>query len=81
VLVDVNVQALHPTYPVGALVVGEATAVEHDVQAVPNMKYPGAQTTLAIAPEVHVHEAVLVPHVTQRFEVEFKEYPAEQAKQ
>jgi len=34
------------------------------------------QTTLAIAPEVHVHEAVEAPHETQRFEVEFKAYPA-----
>jgi len=40
-----------------------------------------AQTTLAIAPEVNVHEAVKTPHVTQRFEVVFKAYVAEQAKQ
>jgi len=34
------------------------------------------QTTLAIAPEVNVHEAVEAPHVMHRFEVEFKAYPA-----
>jgi len=72
----VQVQALHPAYPVGAVVEFEATVVAHDVQTPDNEKYPGRQTTLAIAPEVHVHEAVLDPHETQRFEVEFKAYPA-----